>query len=136
MSQTLQPSHGASSTGLAPNIAGALAYLFAPIGGIVFFLIEKEDAYVRFHAAQAIVFGALLIALGVVLNVLLMVAGFIPGLGGLLSSVLGLLMMVGIQFGGFVAWAVLTYMAFSGKEYEAPFIAPYARQLTAKSGLS
>ena len=46
-----------TSTGLDPKLAGLLCYILSPLTGIVFFLIEKANPIVRFHAAQSIVFG-------------------------------------------------------------------------------
>ena len=43
------------STGLDPNFAAALAYLAGPFSGILILLVERANAYVRFHAWQAIV---------------------------------------------------------------------------------
>lgn len=49
-----------TSTGLQENVAGLLCYLGGWITGIVFFLIEKENKVVRFHAMQSIItFGVL-----------------------------------------------------------------------------
>ena len=48
-----------SGTNLDPKVAGALCYAFGWITGLVFFLIEKNDDFVRFHAMQSIIlFGA------------------------------------------------------------------------------
>ena len=44
-----------SSTGLESNIAGLLSYLVGWITGLIFFLIEQEDEFVRFHAMQSII---------------------------------------------------------------------------------
>ena len=45
------------TTGMDPRLAGLLSYLVPPITGIIFYLIEKRNAVVRWHAAQSIVFG-------------------------------------------------------------------------------
>jgi uncharacterized membrane protein len=127
MAESLQTSTEATSTGLAPNVAGALAYLFSPITGIVFFVIEKENAFVRFHAAQSIVFGAAMIVLAVVNMVLGAVLAVIPVLGWLVS----LLLSLAIGFGGFCAWLFLMYKAFSNAEYELPVAGAQARKLLA-----
>ena len=59
-----------TSTGLDENIAGLLCYVLGWISGIIFFLLESENKFVRFHAVQSIVtFGIItvvLIALSVV----------------------------------------------------------------------
>ncbi len=50
---------GKSSTGLDENVAGLLCYVLGWVSGLVFFLIEKESKFVKYHAMQSIVvFGA------------------------------------------------------------------------------
>ncbi len=50
----------ATSTGLAPRTAATLAYAAWWITGLMFWFLEREDRFVRFHAAQAMVgFGAI-----------------------------------------------------------------------------
>jgi len=46
---------GKSSTGMQPNVAGLLCYLAGWITGLIFYLIEKENKFVRFHAMQSII---------------------------------------------------------------------------------
>ena len=41
-----------TSIGLTENVAGLLCYALGWISGIVFFLIEPENKFVRFHAIQ------------------------------------------------------------------------------------
>src|SRR5713226_7569492 len=82
---------GASSTGLQPNVAAGLSYLFWWVGGLVFFLIEKQNRFVRFHAMQSLIFFG-----GI--SILSVVIGYIPFVG-LLSSLLWLV--------GFVGWIFL-----------------------------
>ncbi len=41
---------GKSSTGLEQNIAGLLCYVLGWITGIIFYILEKENEFVRFHA--------------------------------------------------------------------------------------
>ena len=43
-----------AGTRLDPNIAAALAYVFGPIGGAVFLIVEKDNVR-HFHALQSIV---------------------------------------------------------------------------------
>ncbi|MDD5604625.1 MAG: DUF4870 domain-containing protein [Dehalococcoidales bacterium] len=94
-----------TSSGLEENVAGLLCYLFGWIGGLVFLLIEKENAFVRFHAWQSIVvFGAFSIVL-IILNI-------IPIIGWIISSILGLLV--------FVLWILLMVKAYQGVRYKLP----------------
>jgi uncharacterized membrane protein len=116
-----------SSTGLAPNVAGALAYLLGPLTGIIFFLVEKENRFVRFHAAQSIVVGIALFVIGVILSVLESILMVIPIIGWivgiLLSLVFGLIC--------FALWLVLMYRAYQGREWEVPYAGVQARRLLA-----
>ena len=41
-----------SSTGMQPTVAAGLAVLLGWIGGLVFFLIEKESKFVKFYGIQ------------------------------------------------------------------------------------
>ena len=62
------------------NVPALLTYVLGWVTGLVFLLIEKEDDFVRFNAAQSIVvFGGLT------------VLTFVPILGQILSIFYGLL---------------------------------------------
>jgi uncharacterized membrane protein len=114
-----------SSTGLSPNVAGALAYLLGPITGVLFFLLEKENRFVRFHAAHSITLGLLWIALSVLFSVLSGVLVMVPVLGWLVA----LLLSVVFGLGGFFLWVFLMWRAFQGREWESPIAGPMARKL-------
>lgn len=109
---TAASASGPSSTGLQPNVAAGLSYLFWWVGGLVFFLIEKQNRFVRFHALQSLIFFA-----GI--SILSVVIGFIPFIG-LLSDLIWLV--------GFVGWIVLMIQGFQGKYYKLPVIGNYAEK--------
>ena len=67
---------GKSSTGLNANLAGLLVYTLGVISGVIFFLIEKDSKFVKFHAMQAIVFSVTMFLINTVL-------AFLPVVGGL-----------------------------------------------------
>ena len=46
-----------SSTGMEPKIAVLLAYLFSWLGGLIIWLIEKENKFVKWNALQALILG-------------------------------------------------------------------------------
>ena len=97
---------GKSSTGLDENVAGLLCYVLGWVSGLVFVLIEQESKFVRFHAIQSIyVFGTITVA-GIVL-------GWIPWIGVVFTSIIGLL--------GFVLWIVLMIKAYQGAKYKLPW---------------
>ncbi|MDK2940298.1 MAG: hypothetical protein PWQ51_2463 [Methanolobus sp.] len=103
-----------TNIGVSENIAGLIAYILGFITGIILLVIEKENQFVRFHAAQStVLFGAVFI-----LNIIL---GFIPILGWLLALVLSLV--------AFVLWLLLMFKAFSGDMYRVPMVADYADKL-------
>jgi uncharacterized membrane protein len=113
------------TTGLAPNVAGALAYILGPITGVLFLVIEKENRFVRFHAAQSITVGIVLIALSIALSVLGTLLAFIPVLGWIAA----LLLTLGIGFGSFVLWLLLMWRASQGQEWEVPIAGGLARRI-------
>jgi uncharacterized membrane protein len=116
-----------TSTGLDQNVAGLLSYVLGPLTGLVFFLLEKENRFVRFHAMQSIVVGIASFAFWIVFSILSTVLAFVPFLGWILSAVVGLVASLGF----FVLWIVLMVKAFQGEEWEVPVLGKYARQYSA-----
>jgi len=105
---------GKTSTGMQANIAGLLCYAVGWVTGLVFFLIEKENKFVRFHAMQSmIVFGALFIlqiAVGMFMGILATVH-----LGILIPLFNGLVALVSL-----VLWVVLMIKAYQGEKFKLP----------------
>ena len=102
-----------TSTGMNQNVAGLLCYLAGWITGLIFFLIEKENRYVRFHAMQSIItFGSL--------TVLFMVLGFIPIVGWMLMPILAILQLI--------LWIVLMVKAYQGQLFKLPMIGDMAEK--------
>ena len=116
-----------TNTGLPSNLAGALAYLLGPLTGLIFLVIEKEDRFVRFHAAQSIVVGLFVIAASLALTLVTAVLGVIPILGW----IIGLFLSLGFAFLVFVGWVLLMFRAYQGQEWEVPVASAYARKLLA-----
>jgi uncharacterized membrane protein len=114
-----------TSTGLAPNVAGALAYVLGPITGVLFLVLEKENRFVRFHAAQSITVGIALIALSIALSILSTVLAFIPVLGWIVAILLSL----GLGLVSFVLWIMLMWRAWQGREWETPVAGSFARRI-------
>jgi uncharacterized membrane protein len=102
-----------TSTGMAQNTAAGLSYVLGWITGLVFFLIEKRNRFVRFHAMQSILFfGGL--------SILNIIIGFLPfGLSNL-SWIVSLV--------GFIGWIILMVNAFQGKYFKLPFVGDYAEK--------
>lgn len=113
-----------SSTGLAPNVAGALSYVFGIITGVLFLILEKRDSFVRFHAAQSIVVSVAVIAAWVGLTILSAILGVVPVIGWLVG--LGLSLVFGLLSLGL--WLYMMFQAFQGKEWEVPYLGEQARR--------
>src|SRR2546430_12642431 len=72
-----------TSTGLPSNVAAAIACI-PLIGGIIFYILEKHDPFVRFYAMQSIIFGSAWFLFNIASAVVHAVFGAIPGIGGIL----------------------------------------------------
>lgn len=116
-------------SGLAPNVAGALAYVLGPVTGLLFLVIEKQNRFVRFHAAQSIAVSLVWVAASIVLAVLGAILAVIPIIGWLV----GLLLTLALGLSGFVLWVMLMLRAFQGREWEVPVIGAQARRLLASA---
>src|SRR6478672_4373957 len=72
-------------TGLPSNVAAALACI--PLfGGLVFYILEKEDRFVRFYAMQSIIFGGVWFLFNLASWILHMIFAVIPFAGWALSG--------------------------------------------------
>jgi len=107
-------------TGIEPNIAGLLCYVLGWLTGLIFFLIEEKDEFVRFHAMQSIiVFGAITVV-SIVFGILFIVPFLGPILGGFLwvASV--------------ALWIILMVKAYQGERFKLPIAGDLAEKYSAK----
>jgi uncharacterized membrane protein len=125
MPQTERDLAEPTSMGIAANVGGALTYVLGPITGIAFYLLEKDNRFVRYHAAQSITVGVVLIALSIALSILSTVLAFVPVLGWIVA----LLLSLGVGVAAFVLWLMLMWKAYNGAEWETPVAGPLARKL-------
>jgi uncharacterized membrane protein len=135
------PPATSSGSGIDPKIAGALSYIW--IVGLIFFFIEKENRFVRFHAMQSILFGiantvimGLLVVIAIILTFVLSIGGAI--VGGPLGMIVHLLVwvvwlifwVVGLVFlVGFIFAAV---KAYQGQLFKLPIIGNMAEKIVNK----
>jgi uncharacterized membrane protein len=117
------------SSGLAPNIAGMLAY-FTIIPAIIFLLLEpyNKDRYVRFHAFQSVFFHVAWIAAWIGMIILGIVLGAIPVIGLIIHLLLDLALFIG----GFIVWLILVIKAFGNQKFHLPVIGNMAEEQAAK----
>lgn len=118
-----------TSTGIEPNLSALLCYLFGFISGLVFWLIEKRNQAVRFHAAQSmIIFGALAvfwILLTIITSALIWSAPALVTVFSIIGMLVGLAALAG--------WILLMVFAYQGKQLEIPMVGKMARQLADKA---
>lgn len=108
----------ASSTGLDSNIGGLLCYVLGWLTGLIFILIEKEDDFIRFHAAQSILVSAAFTVLFILFDIFLFAIPVLWALFMLLYTVLGL--------AGFVLWILLMVKAYQGERWKLPVVGDIA----------
>ncbi|MCM8823529.1 MAG: DUF4870 domain-containing protein [Candidatus Omnitrophica bacterium] len=104
---------GKTSTGINANLAALLSYLLGFITGIIFYVIEKENKFVRFHAMQSIVVFAFLFLVSVVL-------GFIPFVGGVINLL--------VSLASFILWIILMIKAYQGEHFKLPIAGDIAEK--------
>lgn len=111
-----------TKSGLQENVAGLLCYAFFWVSGLVLYLIETENRFIRFHAVQSmIVFGFL--------NVAAIVFGWMPSFYGfnIFSNIIWPL----VSLLGAVLWIVLMVKAYQGIMYKLPVTGDLAERWSA-----
>jgi uncharacterized membrane protein len=132
-------------TGLDPKVAAAISYIW--IVGLIFYFIEKENKFVRFHAMQSILFGiansVIMMVLAIIATILTVVftigaaAASAAGSGGvgaivglfvwliwLLFWVVAMVFLVGLIFAAI--------KAYQGQKFKLPIIGNMAEKIVNK----
>ena len=104
---------GATSCGMKAELAAALSYVLGFVSGIVFFILEKKNEFVRFHAMQSIILFASLFVLGTIFSL-------IPIINWIICPL--------ISLGAFILWIILLIKASQGEYFELPWIGKIARK--------
>ena len=129
---------GPTSMGMEAHIAAGLGYFFSPILPLIFFLIEKNNRFVKFHAMQSILLGAAYVVFFVVVFIIQSVVligstaadngtGAIAAGGGLIGCLISCLYLVGaLGFLGLVIWGMIA--GFTGKYTKLPIVGNLAEK--------
>ena len=121
-----QPQHTyaipAASSGLADNLAAALAYVTI-IPAIVFLILEPYNRMplVRFHSFQSVGFCVASFVLQIGLMIVEGFLHFIP-LSWIIFGAVNAMVGLGMLF----AWLVVVYKAYNGEFYKLPIIGDFA----------
>ncbi len=126
-----EPAAAPTSTGLPSNVAAALA-CFPLIGGIIFYLLEKRDSFVRFYAMQSIIFGGAWFLFNIVSSIIHGIFWAIPGIGPLFAG-LWLFVSALVQLAFLVVLIIAIVKAFSGVRWDIPWVGPIARKQVDRS---
>ena len=102
---------GKTSTGMQPNVEALLSYVFGLVTGLIFYLIEKENTFVKFHAMQSICISVAFFIIGFVL-------AFIP--------VIGVIAGIFLNLAGLVLWIICMVKAYQGAWFRLPVVGDIA----------
>lgn len=109
---------GKTSMGMEANVAAALCYSAGFVTGIIFYVIEKDNKFVRFHAMQSIVVFGAITALQIVDLSLLF---FMPWmLRHMISTV--------VSLAGLILWILLILKAYQGEYLKLPIVGDIAEK--------
>jgi uncharacterized membrane protein len=115
--------------GLEENVASAACYLLTWVTGIIFFLMEKDNKTVRFHAMQSILtFLPLMILIwiiGAILTMMVFGAGMYGAVGiwGIVSLIIMLIWII-----MFLLWLFLMFKAYQGEKFKVPIVGDIAEK--------
>src|SRR5437660_12051127 len=93
-----------TSTGLPSNMAAAIACI-PLVGGIVFYILEKHDSFVRFYSMQSIVLGGAWLLFSIAASVVGLIFRSIPVIAGVLDFLWGII--VGVTNIAFVVLCII-----------------------------
>ncbi len=102
-----------TTLGIDENVEALLCYVLGWVTGIVFLALERENKFVRFHAAQSL-------AVFLPLFVIVIIIGAIPFIGWALSMIISLLTLL--------LWLFLMFKAFKGEKYKLPIAGDFAEK--------
>jgi len=121
-----------TSMNLEENVASALCYVLTWLTGIIFFIMEKENKTVKFHAMQSILTFIPLTIVGWIFTGPLGVTWSQNSVYGYAYSVpsvsplyyVGLLILVIM----FILWLILLIKAYQGEKFKLPVIGDIAEK--------
>lgn len=120
---------GKCSSGIEPNVAALLSYLAGWITGLIFFLIETKNKFVRFHAMQSIIVFGAITAASIILSVLVSIL-----IIARLYFMLPLFQILGtcLWLAGLILWIVLMIKAYQGEYFKLPIAGDIAEKQAQK----
>jgi len=112
--------------GLDENIASAACYFLGWLTGIIFFVCEKDNKTVRFHAMQSILTFLPLMIIFWIIGMIVGMMTIAAGMGGVgIWGILGLIMLL-LEIIMLLLWLFLMWKAYSGEKFLVPIVGPIA----------
>ena len=126
------PATTKSAIGLDSNLAAALGYIIG-ILGLINFIIEKENKFVKFHGIQSVLYSVGIGAVFTVVWIVLVIFGVVLSavsdvLGTIMWLINGLLFFAFFlaMFGGLIFAA---YKAYQGQLFKLPIVGNIAEKI-------
>lgn len=127
--------------GMDPKVAAAISYIW--IVGVIFYILEKENRFVRFHALQSILFGVANTVIMIVLVIIATILTVVFGIGGamvgggistLVSLFVWLIWLIFwlIAMAMFVGLIFAAVKAYQGHIFKLPIIGNMAEKMVNK----
>jgi len=108
-----------TSLGMDENIEAALTYFLGFLTGILFFILEKDSKFVKFHAMQSIAIFIALFVINMVLGIILAI------------TIAGLMLLPLIYLIEVILWIFLMYKAYKGEKFKLPVVGDFAEKQVA-----
>ena len=105
-----------TSMNIEENIASMLCYIGLWVTGLIFYLIEKENKIVKFHAMQSLL---TFIGVFIVYFVIFFLSWFVPFMW-MFFYLFGLLV--------FILWIILVIKAYQGEKFKLPIVGDIAEK--------
>ncbi len=110
------------------NVAALIAYIATWLSGLIFFLMEKENRFVRFHAMQAILLGGAAVVISIAFGTVWSIAYYISWILGSLVGLVGALVWLVVL----VAWVMCMIKAYQGQYFKLPILGNIAENMINK----
>ena len=111
------PPAGDGGSGVDPKIANVISYIIGIIGGVIFYLIEKRDTEVRFHAVQSVLFHVFFAILATILSI----------------TIIGLVLVPFVILAEFIGAIYLAIQGYNQKHIKLPVIGDISEQWAVKN---
>ncbi len=112
--------------GMDQNIEGALCYLLAWVTGIVFYILEDDNEFVKFHAMQSIIVFLPLTIFSMILGGFFGLVWWGPA-WAILSAIGTLIAVI-----TFILWLILMLKAYKGEKFKVPIAGDIAENMIKK----